>query len=518
LDQVLAEFDASPVQLLNREGEPLDHLKVTNPDFEPGAGRYIYTFSKSNYGSSQAIKQIFFVHYDESTRVSPEFLHEQIKLGLSSVTKMKNGFFEYGINFYDNRGYLLVEKGNIAKIDGQLYFYKAESAQIDFSKKEPYMPDIASNLYKVDDKIFQKEGELYYAYPNKDAIYVERTLNIGSFKKKEGFRVVPLNNKAVEELYPFTNLDKVGWDRAYEPNPINPSDSEKAFRLQMKFPELAAINQKNYQVTLTSYDPITHQPLDEIKVVLRLDKNAKESGVYISEPLALSSYRDNKLNGAVNDQLVAFAGSQLMVSYNSIGGETVKIPMGSTQVEKVQEINLVIFKDGNEEASLKLAQDQLSNDLAAELAPMGIGVKVNIHLVEKPVELDNTSPERVAAIAKQHASSPNAITMIMGAGNHGTVYNSVAPQKDARNSFFVDQSTVNNGLNRGYNVHDTSEMVMQMMLTSAAYLEPGKQYSHASYYPNADRAKYYLASPTLDKPPGPAVVVDPFSAKPALLP
>ncbi|MEZ5404717.1 MAG: hypothetical protein R3F23_00685 [Verrucomicrobiia bacterium] len=550
LDKVFAEFDTPPVQLLDRQGKPLKAgLQVTNTDFEPGAGRYIYAYSKSDYGSQQTIKQIFFANYDEATRLSPEFLKEQAKLGLEGAMQYDDGRFEYGTRFYDSRGYLLVEKGNITKIGDQFYFNQGEGEAIDFAKKEPYMPGIAPNLYKVGDKIFQQEGELYYTYPNKDEIYTEINRYKGSIrkqeltiegkitdfeslknikivqknkvvevKKMEGYRVFPIKNQAVEELYPFTNLDKVGWDRNQEPNPINPSDSERAFRLQMKFPELAATNQKRFEVTLTSTDPVTHEPLDKIKVVLRLDKNAKEPGVYVSEPLALSSHRDNKLNGAVNDQLVALAGSQLVVSYNSIEGKEVQIPIGGPKAEATQEINLVVFKDGNEEASLKLAQDQLFNDVASRLAPMGIAVKVNVHFVEKPTGLNNASPEKLAAIAKGYASSPNAITMIMGGGNHGTVYHSVDPQKNVRNSFFVDQATVSNGLNQGYNVHDTEEMVMKMMLTSSGYLEPGKEYRHAEHSPNADRAKYYLASPTLDKNPTPSVVVDPFTAKPALVP
>lgn len=336
----------------------------------------------------------------------------------------------------------------------------------------------------------------------------------------EGYLVVPLKNEAVKERYPFQEWrSDVDYNFTYsEPDAINPIDSQRAFRFQMVEPSLA--QQKTMQVTLTSYHPVTHQPMDEVKITLHRDKNAKIPGTFVSDPLALTSYRDNALNGALSDQVMAYAGSQLAISYAAINEETVKIPIGSAKVERVLEIDVVIFKDGQEDANLQLAESQLAEQVAADLAPLGIQVKINTHLVDKPIELDGASPEKMASIAKQHASNPQAITMVMGARNHGTFYSSTdsSVSKSLRNTLFIDHVQISDQISKKMNYYGADEIVPQMLLISSGYLEAGREYSWADYHPTQDRAKYYHASPLLSEPPKPQVVVDPFTAKPALVP
>lgn len=159
LDQVLAEFDRPPLMVLDKNKEPFtDSFKVTNVSWEPRILRDIFVNHRS--------KKAYFVHYDETMRLSKQQIKELSALKLSIA--QEDGLLEYHTNLYNGKGYRVIEQGDIIQIDGQFYFneYKTKN----FEKKEPYMPDIAPNLYKIGDDIYEKKGELYYAYPNRDAI------------------------------------------------------------------------------------------------------------------------------------------------------------------------------------------------------------------------------------------------------------------------------------------------------------------------------------------------------------
>lgn len=492
LDEVLSEYQGPQLKVLDKNLKPEDGLKITDTEFEPKARRDIYIINNTRDKDQRA----YFVHYDEATRLSLDEIRTRRAINLINVGD--NGFLydQSTSNIYNRQGYIVVDQKDIFKVDGKFYYQNKNESVLDFSQKTEYLA--GTNLYSIGNDLYEKKGGLYVNYPARDKYYNEA-----------GLSLTPLKNEAVKTSYPVTQWSENQILVDFEPNHLNPIDSERAFHIQMVAPHLA--HQKSMEVTLISYDPVTNQPVDQVKVALQRDKAAKTPGTFRSEPLALVAYRENLRNDALSDQLQAGVGSVVAVSYPTLGGETAVIPISSVRPQKVLEVNVVTVKNGEEGANLKMAEVQLDS-LRKALAASGVAVKVNHISLEESPELDAAleSPEKTAAFAAKQSSNPNSIKMMVGLGHEDkylTAGNSNLP-KGAENSLFLGKNS------RSY---DAVNIVLPMLLVSTGYLKPNEAEDYNKWQLTKDRVKFLHESPLLVDPAKPKVVIDPFAPKPALV-
>ncbi|MBX7158361.1 MAG: hypothetical protein K1X66_08260 [Verrucomicrobiae bacterium] len=417
----------SRYQFVDKNFRQISNLQVTSPTFEPGIERYV-AYVDGQY------KDAYFVNYDPEQRIMPDEIRRRIALGQMKYVIEEKGFTkdEKG-NYYDKQGYLIVAQKDIIKIGEQFYYINPKDKKLNPKKVET---DSTTGLITADGEIYEAKGDYIYDFWDRNKVY-----------NQDGQPLHPLKNPFIHEHFPIKK-----WGSAKELTYISfPSDlsmevtqSERAFYIQFteeNWPD----NVKIRKHFLTSYDPVTHEPMDVVEIEFRRVEDGKNPATFRSEPLIFNALKDTTANRVVSDQIKAFPGSELQITYPTISGSMERVSMGKVSSRGVVEIDIVIYKDGNEKANLEAAKAQIAV-LKEDSAAAGIEVRVVTKLIDKTGDLEFANPETLAIHARKQFSNPKGITMIMGAGNHEKYFTTKGNDfpKNAGNGFFVSDTNDKN--------------------------------------------------------------------------
>ncbi|MEZ5404753.1 MAG: hypothetical protein R3F23_00875 [Verrucomicrobiia bacterium] len=410
----------SRYQFVDKNFRQVSDLQVTSPVFEPGIERYV-AYVDGQY------KEAYFVNYDPEQRIMPDEIRRRIALEQMKYVDKEKGFTtdEKG-NYYDKQGYLIVAQKNIIKIGEQFYYINPKEQKLSPKKVET---DFTTGLVTADGKSYEAKGDYIYDFWDKNKVYNQDGQPLHSFK-----------NPFIHEHFPIKKwINTKGLTYISFPPDLSMevTQSERVFYIQ--FTEGNWSDQvKTCKRLLTSYDPVTHEPMDVVAIEFHRVEDGKKPATFRSMPLVFNALKDTTTSRIVSDQIKAFPGSELQIAHPTISGNTERVSMGKVYSRGVIEIDIVIYKDGNEKANLEVAKAQMAV-LKEDLAAAGIEVKVVTKLIDKTGDLEFANPETLAIHARKQFSNSKGITMIMGGGNHEKYFTTKGNDfsRNAGNGFFV---------------------------------------------------------------------------------
>ncbi|MBX7158397.1 MAG: hypothetical protein K1X66_08450 [Verrucomicrobiae bacterium] len=394
--QIFKNYEGPKFSLLNNSLETTKQVAIADLNKET---RFYFCYELDG--------KFYYVDYNSALKLSLD------KKVLNLAKSQHNGaIFAYNGNLYTKAGYLLVAEKQITRVGNNFYYPDANAKKLNVSELKQ---EDTENFFKNNKgDLYEKRGDLYFDYIDNNKVY-----------NAQGELLRPIQNQSMAIYYPFGKPTGVNSRYTSGGGDVNPQETSQAFYVRMKdtfWDETKTLEEVKVSLNINSFDGRLSNRVD---IILK----RQADGTFISDPLAFSYYQ-------------AEPGDRLTLSYSTIAGETVTVPVGEVAVEKVIELDLFIPIDKNTSYSLAKAQEQI--DYAKQkLGVHGIQLKVNIFAADKPdMDISRSGLSRAGVPVRLTEKFPQSkgIKMMMtpGQDNQGLVFlRDNSSDLKSLNSFFV---------------------------------------------------------------------------------